>query len=824
MKKNNSKSKLIKLFAFISTFFLIAGIALIVVSILFKDQEFASILLYSSLGGLGASLIFGIIAYLIYKKDLVEKELLASNLSISIDSYKAGEKKLVIPGSSSNGLNNLAANINTLGYSDVRLTLGATYSKEDFLSLLPKDLKNRSFSSAYIIWVKGASKRFLRKLEEKIGELVLVEVGSEYYGLTYDVSPSSIEIALSRLLKEDPKLSAIYVAYPFKGFEEVIEQFNAIYTEQSKIYKVASEDKVTSYAEYLKECTSIDIDKDESLTEFLKTSLGYLDLTHIAIKVDGKYLRQVTFTDLPMFAEMKQEDFLYLEERPLLARQAHEISLILANSEKYRNVNVDMLNQEVLFLSLLKSLLNVYLDNLTKLEKDTRIDEMETLTGVYSYTINKDYELRDASADLKNKVDFKPGLKCYKALFGLDKPCKNCPLNQEIRDRVVPILGSGAYEMKVKTNQEYKDIFFMPNSTKALLSVDKLHERLLDLINLEKKGYTLCVKIENIDDLASRNKTDIGSLIAGIYSRFSSYGLANNLYMKAKDEYVFILEDISRVEAIEVAKKVTFALNDKLDIGKKGIVIPYRIILLSFPLEVSSIFALDSLCRTMFEAADKRGRLYMLDEEPLPIDKHRYYIETLEESFKKDDIPLVYINTLDRKEKKTYKEIHLNFFDYEGRPMKEDEITLFAKQDGTYLTLIERLVRQLSFGENDYYILPLAKEGLVKQNLDMIILALRKKKVDPARLVIQIRERDYDRFYDVVNESASLGLVFGISNLLNYSKYEFKFKPALVRVNLSKYNNDSEYASRVIDIVNRGIDISTPEIIEVFDNRFIESK
>lgn len=825
MRKKNNKKKLFILFIVLSMFFIVGSAGPLALVMIFPKEEFVSYCIYATLGGIGLGLILLVIALIIRKKDNVEKEMLASDLSISLDAYKKGEKKLIIPSSSSNGLNNLAASINSLGYSTLHLVNGSTYSKEDFVSLFPVDFRNRRFKAAFLVRFFNVSKRNVKKLQDALGEFVVVEDSEKLYALVFDVALSSLEVALIRLIKEERGASAAYVAYPFKEISLAIEELDSVETEPGKLYKLSSEEVKDSFDEFIVKASNVDLDKEESLTEYLKEALPHLDLTHIGIKLNGSYLRQVTYTDLPMLNEVREEDFMYKEEFKLIDKPGTKAILILASVEKYRKLDKDQVNKLLVFISTIRSIVNVYLDLLVKQAKDTKLAEMEKLTGVYGYTISLKHELKGLCADLENKVGKDViGKKCYKVLFGLDKPCKECPLNTNNVRKIMPILGSEKYLFKISTNQENKEIFLLPQTTKSLMNVDKLHEKLLDLVNADERGYVLAIHIENIDDLASRNKTDIGNIIAGIYSRLTSYNLGYNLYMKSKDEFVYILENISRVEAIEVGKKVTFALNDKLDIGKKGMVIPYRIILLSYPLEVSSIFHLDSLCRTMFELADKRGRLYMVDEEPLPIDKHRYYVETLEDAFKKDDIPLSYVNTFDRKDKSTYQEIHLNFLDYEDRPIKEDELTLYAKQDGLYLTLIERLVRQLSFGEESKYILPLAKEGLNKVTFETINKILNNKKIDKSRLVLLIRERDYDRFMNEVKIGSELGLQFAISNLLNYSKYQFEFKPILVRVNLSKYNNDSEYASRVISIVNKGIDISSEEVIEGIDNRFIESK
>lgn len=821
MKKKNKNLKLIRLYILLSICFGLGSIGVGVASIFFKEYNFILYMLIATVSGVFLSLLFLIFAFIRYKKDITEKEFLSSSLSLSIDAYKQGEKRIIIPNSSSTGLNLLASNINTLGFAPIHLEAGNKYSREDFIALFDADIRSRRFSSCYLVRLVGADIIDLRKMEERWGNFIVVKDEAEFYIVLFDIDELSLDIYLSRFIKYNKKLFIAYAIYPFGKIEDAFPSLAALPIEPGRLFKVEPIEHKASFEEFLEKASTINISDDFALTDFLKESLFYLDLTHLGIKLNDNYIRQVTYEDLPMLNEVKEEDFLYFKEEEILRKEGNRVYLVMGNTEKYRVIDKEEIDKMIIFKTTLLSILNRYLDSSDARERERRIEELCELTSSFNYTITSSFEISYISDSWKNKLPVNPiGMKCYKALYGLDKPCEDCPITKANLLKTNAYLGSGRYHARARVNGKNKDIFMLEEKKNYLSPRSALDEDLVDLINADEKGYVLVIKIERIEDLATRNKITVSAILGAIYERMSAYNLGYNLYIKDIDELAFILKDISRVEAIDIAKKVTFCLNDKLDFGKNGLTLPYRIILLSYPLEVSSIFSLDSLSRTMFDLADKKGRLYMVDETPLPIDKRRYYVETLEASFIKDNIPLKFLHTLDRMTKLVYNEIHLDFFDYEGRPIKEDEMTLYAKQDGLYNTMIERLIRQLDF-EDKQYILPLAKESLNQTSLDSIARILASRKVDKRKLVLLIRERDYVYNKQAVKNAIEAGLIFALDNILNYVKEEFDFKPLFARISYTKYNKNQEYASRVISIKARDIDLDMDEVNESFDNRFV---
>ena len=345
---------------------------------------------------------------------------------------------------------------------------------------------------------------------------------------------------------------------------------------------------------------------------------------------------------------------------------------------------------------------------------------------------------------------------------------------------------------------------------------EHLYDRLLGLINTEgSKGYLLCFKLESLTALADRNKTDVNDVVKNIIKLLRIYGLDDHLYRKEVDEFVYILEDANVADAVSIGKQVSKAFLEKFNTDNKEVSFTPKMILLSYPLEVNTLSSLDSLCRTLFRNADKKGRLYRIDEEATPIDNNRYYMEIVEDSYIHNNIPFSFSDVNDNRDDSVIKYAYIAYKDNEDKPIKEDEITLYTKINNTYLTLVERVTKALiDMDENDNhqaYILPIGKEALVPALFASIVGYFNSKKIKLNKITFEVKEKDAYNHQEEINKIASSGINFSMVSKdntiydMDISFYRY------IKVDGVKLSKDPLYQSKINRFISVGKELMIDE-------------
>ena len=149
------------------------------------------------------------------------------------------------------------------------------------------------------------------------------------------------------------------------------------------------------------------------------------------------------------------------------------------------------------------------------------IDSLLKLSEFATYRVaTDDYTLLRASRtfyDIFPKV--KLGEKCYKALYGLDKPCHDCPLLSG--NKKVAALGNTHYEtsLALANRKSTYQVMTLKNIGKSegeqryhpdllINSYGSLLEALTNAYMINGKGYLLLLRIDNLTDLVDKYGTE----------------------------------------------------------------------------------------------------------------------------------------------------------------------------------------------------------------------------------------------------------------------------------------------------------------------------
>lgn len=704
-------------------------------------------------------------------------------------------------------LSDIARKINNIYLHKAALLPNRIYKGNNFLYEIGRFIRRGEINDFIYLRVTNIDKKLYDHLfgqyENKYSHL-----GKDYIDILIPNPDDKDEFikAMNLAINENKDLR-IYIGLSSQhSLDDIVKFCNERYLiAQPRLQIYEKEEK--SFRSISDKYASMDLAKEGILNEYLKEIYDYLPFSHIGIKVNNGFYRLCTLGKLSQLDKIDKEEFSYYKEEDLFTFKGDQLSLVLASDitimlEKEDEDNIDEFKRMI-------RLLLVH-----ELERDEyeglqhRYMRLEELSHNLSYEINDDYIITFASRRLletfNNNLIGRP---CYEALYGRKEPCKNCPMVKEY-GRNSFLVGSDLFKSRHIPHDD-KDTIYLLNEEKPYVpNKQELSTKLLNLINNNSKGYLIAFKIDSLEDMALKNKTDIEVVVKEIIETFRIYGIFDNLYRKDVDEFVYILEEASVAECINIAKQVSKAFLEKFPSEKADISFVPKVIMLSYPLEVNTLFSLESLCRSMFSSISDKGRLHRLGEDPVPIDNHRYYIEILEQSYKDNDIPLTYHDVKDLKEHHYLSYVELNYFDGQGKHIPEDEITLYTKIDKTYTTLLEKVIKALDF-EEDYrtFVIPIGKEGLDLKAASSIASYIRSIKADFSRFILELKEKDAYNYREIVQKMMEMGFNFAIvikDNLiykLDVLQYRY------LKIDGNKLQKDQLYQYKVNGVLNHDVSL-----------------
>jgi EAL domain-containing protein (putative c-di-GMP-specific phosphodiesterase class I)/GGDEF domain-containing protein len=200
-----------------------------------------------------------------------------------------------------------------------------------------------------------------------------------------------------------------------------------------------------------------------------------------------------------------------------------------------------------------------------------RFNEILRVSGINMYSVNKDtYELirvSDSLTRLIPKLDM--SLPCYKAIHGLNKPCKNCPLKH--RKHMIADINEKKYEVyPILQNLSDQTSHLIIKPTKSdeaaqrfndetLLSTFKaFNEDLSNQLVANIEGKILLLKIKNIKDIISKSKSDgFVQLIKDFADRvLEKHADAGDVYEFNNSTIALILHNKSDDDIITIAQEI----------------------------------------------------------------------------------------------------------------------------------------------------------------------------------------------------------------------------------------------------------------------------
>ena len=750
-----------------------------------------------------------------------EREEEADYIIDGIDKYRHNQR-VIVKELNDPDLEKVANEVSNLSILGRSLRNKYVYHMKDFLSYVDNHLDYNDLTNLAYIYMKKEV-----PVKDILDKYDIVYMNKEEVGFSIMVANYADKKALENIVRmyanKNNHVSIIY--YPDYSLLDFIwldrlkptfdSEFLKIYDQEENRYKL------NNYYSVINEVTFKEDKSDIDVEDFILKSMRFLPFSNVSIEINGQkdYFK---WSDKDDFLDHNKEEYEYFKEVNLYRKDGNILSVTLAAYRDLRNLSND---QQLILDSFLNTLLVIYLPKfLHILDKETekRIQRNMRNNRGYNYVIDKDHNIIAASENLQEKFkDELVGKKCYHALFNRKAPCDYCPRMGKEVSKSISKMGTNNYIFSGVDMGKETQISFVEENHK-ILNRQALQEILLDQINSEKRGYVMVFKIDYLTDLSLKYNIDKEKIVNDFVDVLKAYSLDGSLYRKEEDEFAYVLQNARYADCVDIAKRLSFAFEDKISIGDNGVLLTPKIILLSYPLEINSLFALDSLSRTLFKKADKRGKLYRLAIDPVYVNRKREYLEIIEQSLKDNKIPVLYKEIVDKENKDHLKDVRYNYIDKDNNEIREDTLTLYAKLEGFYFPILERVFKSVEFLPGHQYVFYFGKEAIDNSLFATVVNELNAMKI-PLKNVIIISEESYlEPHKDLVKKYGDMGLQFALSNVEGNITFDLPAKIKYVRINPAKFKNNKPYALKILELSKLGIPFICNQEVEGLTIRYIE--
>lgn len=189
------------------------------------------------------------------------------------------------------------------------------------------------------------------------------------------------------------------------------------------------------------------------------------------------------------------------------------------------------------------------------------------------YRINTaTYEVIEFSGELAGFArELKPGAKCYKALYGIDEPCKDCPLLTS--KKKASKLGAWETETSLSLNasSDARESILLIKAMKSAdpkrddpyhkdLLVNSYYSLVQSLKNaymVDGKGYILLLKIDNIDDLIEAFGSEKTlQAIRAFNAKVKEAETVSNIFYFTPDCECILLREFGQIDVVNECEKI----------------------------------------------------------------------------------------------------------------------------------------------------------------------------------------------------------------------------------------------------------------------------
>ena len=277
------------------------------------------------------------------------------------------------------------------------------------------------------------------------------------------------------------------------------------------------------------------------------------------------------------------------------------------------------------------------------LEVENSYDEIDAILKLSDFSTYRvsvdDFTLLKASKTLGNifpNVNF--GEKCYKALYGLDEPCHDCPLKTGNKKEVK--IGKDNYETSLVLSDQrtmyrvmaVKNIYthhshHRYNQDMIINSFHTLVENLEDAYEINGKGYLLLLRIDNLEELIAEHGSEgFLSIIRDFTKRIKRmHNGLENIYYYTNQFLALLYYEFGQTDILDECEKIYKLAHENNELG-------YTLNLTFLPVSYPRVYPNASSLIKQADVFSTRGK-YVTNKDFIYFDESNYARSANREEF-----------------------------------------------------------------------------------------------------------------------------------------------------------------------------------------------
>ena len=277
------------------------------------------------------------------------------------------------------------------------------------------------------------------------------------------------------------------------------------------------------------------------------------------------------------------------------------------------------------------------------LEVENSYDEIDAILKLSDFSTYRvaidDFTLLKASKTLNNLFpEIKLGEKCYKALYGLDEPCHDCPLKTGNKKEVK--IGKDNYETSLVLSDQrtmyrvmaVKNIYthhshHRYNQDMIINSFHTLVENLEDAYEINGKGYLLLLRIDNLEELIAEHGSEgFLSIIRDFTKRIKKmHNGLENIYYYTNQFLALLYYEFGQTDILDECEKIYKLAHENNELG-------YTLNLTFLPVSYPRVYPNASSLIKQADVFSSRGK-YVTNKDFIYFDESNYARSANREEF-----------------------------------------------------------------------------------------------------------------------------------------------------------------------------------------------
>lgn len=324
--------------------------------------------------------------------------------------------------------------------------------------------------------------------------------------------------------------------------------------------------------------------------------------------------------------------------------------------------------------SMIGNILNDYGNMVNVNHYRKNLENVLSLSNIKEYTVNKNnYRLYAVSNELQAyKKNIKQGDLCYEAIYGLKKPCENCPLNK-LKRKIVTIddINYAYHTSNIKESKNFMSVYLLPVAETSTIMCKQridpilllnttysLVEELNNKFAMKSKGYLLLARIENKDEILEKVGEDgFRDILINISDNIKENNFGESrVYLYSDDTLGLILNEIGRNEIFKIGEKISSFI-DAATLNINNLKINSTQFFYQYPLTYPTAYDFFRNVELSINNEPRRiDNLLILKDENItrPMNKEAYILDLLNTSFNKHSFDIRILPIIKKETKSLY--------------------------------------------------------------------------------------------------------------------------------------------------------------------------